>query len=145
MRYLKVLITVLLFFLSMIFFFQNQTILSTEMVLQLNLFFMEPMQSIALPFYFLVLAAFLVGALSALLILIWDKMQLSARCMKANWRVSSLEKEVTKLKASQNKVESSGGLFSRKPKEDKSLSASTTAPKEKPVVEDIVAPDPDKH
>ncbi len=145
MRYLKVLLIVLLFFLSMIFFFQNQAILSTEMVLQLNLFFIEPMKSITLPFYFLVLAAFLVGALSALLILIWDKMQLSARCMKATWRVSSLEKELAKLKAAQGKIENSGGLFSRKPKEDKKLTASAIAPKEKPVVEDITAPDPDKH
>ncbi len=101
MRYVKVLLFVLIFFVSMVFFFQNQTTLSTEMKLQLQLFFIEPMESISLPFYFLVLAAFLVGALLAMTVLVWDKMNLSARLMKANWRVRSLEKEVASLKSQQ--------------------------------------------
>ncbi len=101
MRYVKVLLFVLIFFVSMVFFFQNQTTLSTEMKLQLQLFFIEPMESISLPFYFLVLAAFLLGALLAMSVLVWDKMSLSARLMKANWRVRSLEKEVASLKAQQ--------------------------------------------
>ncbi len=104
MRYLKVIILVLFFFVSMIFFFQNQAVLSTDMTLNLNLFFTEPMQSIPLPFYFLVLAAFFVGALLAVLALIWDKMNISARLMKATWRVRSLEKEVATLRANQAKA-----------------------------------------
>ncbi len=99
MRYVKVLLFVLIFFVSMVFFFQNQTTLSTEMKLHLQLFFLEPMESISLPFYFLVLAAFLLGAILAVTVLVWDKMSLSARLMKANWRVRSLEKEVAALKA----------------------------------------------
>ncbi len=101
MRYVKVLLFVLIFFVSMVFFFQNQTTLSTEMKLQLQLFFVEPMESIALPFYFLVLAAFLLGAILAVCALVWDKMSLSARLMKSQWRVRSLEKEVATLKAKQ--------------------------------------------
>ncbi len=98
MRYAKVLVIVLVFFLSMVFFFQNQTALSSEMVLTLNLFFVPPMSSMSLPLYFLVLVAFLLGALVALIILIWDKMNLSARHMKATWRIRTLEKEMATLK-----------------------------------------------
>lgn len=137
MRYVKVLLLVLVFFLTMVFFFQNQEALSKDMVLKLNLFFTPPMSSIPLPLYFLVLAAFMVGALVTLLILLWDKVHLSARHMKATWRVRSLEKEVTALKAAQNKPQSSGSFFSRKGKE---AEAATPAV----VIEDVKAPDPDK-
>ncbi len=98
MRYLKVLLFALIFFISMIFFFQNQPALDADMTLRLNLFFIPPMESLALPFYFLVMAAFLLGALLAVCVLVWDKMSLSARCMKATWRVRSLEKELEELK-----------------------------------------------
>lgn len=142
MRYVKVLLLVLVFFLTMVFFFQNQEALSKEMVLKLNLFFTTPMNSIPLPLYFLVLAAFMVGALVTLLILLWDKVHLSARHMKATWRVRALEKEVSTLKAAQDKPQSSS-FFSRKPKETTPTekTSDTTSPA---VVEDVKVPDPDK-
>ena len=62
MRYIKVLLLVLLIFFSLVFFFQNQTALSTAMTLKLNLFFVPEMTSIPLPFYFIVIVAFFVGA-----------------------------------------------------------------------------------
>ncbi len=105
MRYLKVLLLVALFFVSMVFFFQNQALLSTEMALNLNLFVIEPMQSIPLPFYLLVLGAFVLGALIALLALVWDKMHLSAKHMRATWRVRALEKEIVMMRAEQEKAE----------------------------------------
>ncbi len=174
MRYLKVLLLIVLFFLSMVFFFQNQAVLSTDMELHLNLFFIEPMKSIPLPFYFLVLAAFVVGAVLAVLALIWDKMHLSAKHMRASWRVKSLEKEVLVLKAAQERAAEeklaleqaaleqepqaepepvkSGGFFSRKNKsEDDSAAASTEKneentgqDKKKDAAYDVKAPDPDK-
>ncbi len=132
MRYLKVLLFALIFFVSMVFFFQNQAVLSTEMKLHLNLFFMPPMESISLPFYFLVLAAFLVGAILAVLVLVWDKMNLSARYMKAKWRIHALEKEVNSLKEKQaikelNAAPSKGGFFGKKDPEP--------AAEETPIVE----------
>lgn len=148
MRYVKVLLLVLVFFLTMVFFFQNQEALSKEMVLKLNLFFTAPMSSIPLPLYFMVLAGFMVGALVTLLILLWDKVHLSARHMKATWRVRSLEKEVNELKAAQGTASGSSSFFSRKPKEtpkaEPAPAASTPAPVPAPV-EDVKAPDPDKH
>lgn len=99
MRYVKVLLLVLVFFLSMVFFFQNQEALSKEMVLKLHLFFSNPMTSIPLPFYFLVLVAFLLGALVTIFVLVWDKFHLSARLMKATWRVRALEKDLARMTA----------------------------------------------
>lgn len=94
MRYVKVLLLAILFFLALVFFFQNQNALSQNLVLTLNLFFLPPMASIPLPFYFLIVAAFFVGAVLALAFLVWDKVNLSARLMKSKWRVSSLEREM---------------------------------------------------
>ncbi len=124
MRYLKVLLFALIFFVSMVFFFQNQTVLATEMKLRLHFFFIDPMESISLPFYFLVLAAFLMGALLATVTLVWDKMNLSARHMKANWRVRALEKELNALKekhAAKALPAAKGGLFGKKDAEEQAV------------------------
>ena len=46
MRYIKVLLLAIVFFLALVFFFQNQGPLSQDMVLTLHLFFIPPMHSI---------------------------------------------------------------------------------------------------
>lgn len=97
MRYIKVLVLAACIFLALVFFFQNQAGLSTEIKLTMNLFFIPPMTSISLPFYFIVAGAFLVGCALSAAFLFWDKCTLSARLVKTKWRVSSLEKQVGKL------------------------------------------------
>ncbi len=147
MRYAKVLLIVLIFFISMVFFFQNQTVLSTEMVLNLNLFFIKPMASIPLPFYFLVLGAFLAGALAAMLALVWDKVQLSTKLMKATWRVRALEKEVQKLNDTLEKQSTTLSILDNKPgatKLGKHQKPSSSAKGDSSEYDDITAPDPDK-
>ncbi|MCR4667037.1 MAG: lipopolysaccharide assembly protein LapA domain-containing protein [Desulfovibrio sp.] len=96
MRYLKVLILACLIFLALVFFFQNQTILSTKMELKLDLFFIPPMTSITLPFYFLVICAFFIGVLLSLSLLVWDRLHLSARLMKDKWQIKSLSSKLAK-------------------------------------------------
>ena len=96
MRYIKVLLMVLLIFLALVFFFQNQKPLSQEMVLTLNLFFVPPMSSISLPLYFVVASAFVVGAVLATCFFWWNKVSMSTRLMTSKWRVRSLEKELLK-------------------------------------------------
>lgn len=98
MRYLKALVLAILIFLALVFFFQNQTALSQQIELTLNLFFIPPMTSIPLPFYFLVIAAFFVGALLSLALLFWDRCNTSAKLVKSRWHIASLEKELAKLK-----------------------------------------------
>lgn len=98
MRYLKALVLAIFIFLALVFFFQNQTALSQQLELKLNLFFIPPMTSIPLPFYFLVIAAFFIGALLSLALLFWDRCNTSAKLVKSRWHISSLEKELAKLK-----------------------------------------------
>ena len=76
MRYLKVLFLACLIFLILVFFFQNQTVLSTKMELKLDLFFIPPMSSISLPFYFLLICSFFLGVVLSLIFLVWDRLNL---------------------------------------------------------------------
>jgi putative membrane protein len=152
MRYIKVLVLVLVFFLSMVFFFQNQKPLSQEVVLSLNLFVTPEMTSIGLPLYLITLVAFAVGAILSLLVLVWDKVNLSARLLKATWRANALEKEVEKLRAAQEPAAPKASMLGRFRKATpeqapKAVQAETqAAPKaDSPKMDDIVAPDPDKN
>ena len=131
MRYIKVLLLVLLFFVSMLFFFQNQETLGRDMTLKLNLFFLPPMQPVTLPTYFILLAGFLVGGIFTMVLLVWDKLAISAKLMKANWRVRNLEKEVAQYATKAAPVAT--------PAEAKAKSKMTEK-----VKDDIAAPDPDK-
>lgn len=97
MRYIKVLVLAIFLFLALIFFFQNQAPLSQQMEMTLNLFFIPPMTSIPLPFYFLLISGFFLGCLLTWLWLIWDKFISSSRLMKTRWEVTRLENENNKL------------------------------------------------
>lgn len=108
MRYIKVLLLAIFLFLALVFFYQNQEPLSQQMELSLNLFFCPPMKSIPLPFYFLIIVAFFAGCLMSLSMLVWDKFNLSARLMRAKWRLNNLEHEVEKLKNSQRPAQREG-------------------------------------
>lgn len=135
MRYIKVLLMVLLIFLALVFFFQNQKPLSQEMVLTLNLFFVPPMSSISLPLYFVVASAFVVGAVLATCFFWWNKVSMSTRLMTSKWRVRSLEKELLKAQkaiATQDKREAI--LKAKAAREEK---------KETPAIETAAAPVPE--
>lgn len=97
MRYIKVLLLVLLFFLVMMFFVQNQPSFSQTMPLKLDLLFLPPMESAPLPFYTLLIICFVLGGLCVLTMLIWDRITLSAKLAMTTMRVRSLEKELTKV------------------------------------------------
>jgi len=135
MRYIKVLLLVLIFFVSMLFLFQNQETLSRNMALSLNLFFLPPMKPVTFPTYFVVLASFLLGALLIMAWLLWDKLALAAKLMKAEWKVRKLEKEVAKYEAQISTAVTT-------PAEAK---AKFPFKKTEKVKGDITAPDPDKN
>lgn len=105
MRYIKVLILACFIFLSLVFFFQNQTPLSTKMELSLDLFFIPPMKSITLPFYFLLVCAFFAGVLMSILMLVWDRLHLSARLLKDKWQIKSLSNKLQKAESLLSNVE----------------------------------------
>lgn len=98
MRFVKVLILVLVFFISMMFFVQNNAVLSQTVTLKLDLFFDTAWSSIELPFYFMVLCAFLLGALLTMLLLMISRMRAGAALRRANKRIRVLEKELNSLR-----------------------------------------------
>ncbi|WP_294509463.1 LapA family protein [uncultured Bilophila sp.] len=111
MRYIKVLLLVILFFLVMMFFVQNQGAFSQAVPLKLDLLFLPPVESAPMPFYTLLIICFVLGALCILAMLMWDRVSLSAKLTVANMRVRSLEKELAKAakstEAVQKKLEAS--------------------------------------
>jgi len=135
MRYIKVLLLVLLFFVSMLFLFQNQEVLGKDMMLKLDLFFFPPLKPVTLPTYFILLAGFLLGAFFAVALLLWDKLALSAKLMKAQWKVRNLERELGKYE-----VKTPAAVAT--PAEAKAKFSFKKAEK---VKDDIPVPDPDKN
>ena len=135
MRYIKVLLLVLIFFISMLFLFQNQETLGREMALKLNLFFLPPMQPVSLPTYFVLLAGFLLGALFTTAFFLWDRLALAAKLMKTQWKMRNLEKEVARHEAMASTAATA-------PTEAKAKFSLKKAEKAK---DDIIAPDPDKN
>lgn len=98
MRYIKVLLFVLIFFITMMFFVQNNEVLQQTVTLKLDFFLNPAWSSIPLPFYFMILAAFLLGALCTLFVLVYDRLRLANNLRKANRRIRTLEKEVNSLR-----------------------------------------------
>lgn len=96
MRYIKVLLAIVFFYFVMLFFVQNQEALSQSTTLKLDLMFIPPMESLPLSYYMLALICFLVGGLCTLVMLIWDRLSISAHLGSANRRVRALEKELAK-------------------------------------------------
>jgi hypothetical protein len=72
-----------------------------------------------------------VGALFAMALLLWDKFALSARLMKAQWKVRDLEKEVAQYATTLSPAAAPAEAKVKFPK--------------LPGKADITAPDPDKN
>lgn len=104
MRYIKVLLLAVFFFLALVFFFQNQAALSQKIPLTMDFIFLPPFVSVPLPFYFLVVCGFLIGCLLSLSWLLWDKFSTSARLIKSTWKLQSAEAENERLKKELEKL-----------------------------------------
>lgn len=105
MRYLKVFLAIIIFFLVMMFFVQNQYALSQVIPLTLDLFFIEPMTSKPISIYVLLLICFLIGSLVTLALLVWDRIRLSAHLALANIRIRTLEKHIENINKEKNSYE----------------------------------------
>lgn len=99
MRYLKVFILVLVFFIVMMFFVQNQASFADPVVLKLDLLVIEPIETIPLPLYSVMLICFALGAFLVLLMLMWDRVALSSRVMAARRRANAFEKKLNKVES----------------------------------------------
>ena len=97
MRYLKVLGLVALFFFSMLFFVQNHDILIQELALELKVFGWH-YQTEAVPFYLIILMAFVIGSLLCTFYFFLEKVRLSKQCRQYKKEVDSLQREVESLR-----------------------------------------------
>lgn len=96
MRYIKVFLAIVFFYFVMLFFVQNQDALSQTMPLKLDLMFIPPMQSVPLSFYMLALICFLLGGVCTLIMLLWDRLTISAHLSGSRRRIRAVEKELSK-------------------------------------------------
>ncbi len=104
MRYIKVFLLVLIFFIVMMFFVQNQASFADPVVLTLDLLVIEPIQTIPLPLYSVMLICFALGAFIVLLMLMWDRVTLSSRVMAARRRANAFEKKLNKVETELNSL-----------------------------------------
>jgi hypothetical protein len=104
MRYIKVFLFVLLFFLIMMLFVQNQASFSDPVTLKFDPLFAPAMQSMPLPRYALLLISFALGAFVVLAMLLWDRLTLSSSLAAARRRGNSLQKQLDKANAQIEKL-----------------------------------------
>ena len=97
MRYIKILLIAAFFFLAMVFFFQNQGPLSQDITLTFNLFFIPTMTAIPLPFYFIVVGAFVLGCIITVFMLAWDRLTIGHKYNAGRKKIQRMEKQIKAL------------------------------------------------
>lgn len=105
MRYIKVLLLVLVFFVVMMFFVQNQSSFADPVTLRLDVLFLPPMESLPIPLYAIMLACFASGAILVLLMLVWDRVVITGRLTAARRKITSLEKKLAAATDAQARLE----------------------------------------
>ncbi|MEA4857336.1 LapA family protein [Solidesulfovibrio sp.] len=99
MRVIKVLFLLVFFFVCMLFFVQNTAILETPLLLKLGAFgFM--VQSPAVPFYVVLLIAFVAGGLFCTLYFLAEKVRLATSVRSLQNKVNAMEKQLALQKKS---------------------------------------------
>lgn len=105
MRVIKVLFLLAFFFVCMLFFVQNTTILETPLVLKIGAFGVSA-QSPGVPFYVVLLLSFVVGGLFSTLYFLAEKVRLAAVTRSLNGKIKNLEKQLAAATAAKPAVPS---------------------------------------
>lgn len=98
MRFLKALLIVLFVFCALVFFHQNGDALNTPLELHLDTKLGYEWSSTAVPFYLVVLLAFLAGCLLTFLLLLMERIRICSKLRKAKREIAQLKSEVSKLR-----------------------------------------------
>lgn len=98
MRVVKVLLLILFFFFCMIFFVQNTAILSTPLLLKMDVFSLS-YASPEVPFYVVLLLSFVVGGLFSLAYFVLEKVRMASEIKAQAGRIAALEKELAASKS----------------------------------------------
>ena len=100
MRFLKALWLTIFFFFSLMFFIQNNEVLNQQLSLKFDFYYFNYIwTNTAVPFYFIVLVAFLVGAIVTLGYLFMDRLRTKMELSRYRRIIRKQEKELKKLRA----------------------------------------------
>lgn len=97
MRYVKMLLLLALFFLSMVMFAQNMEALNAPLLLTMNLFG-TPVFAFEQPVYLCLLSLLVLGGLLCTLYFLCEKIRLSREVSQAAKKIAALEQEVNSLR-----------------------------------------------
>ncbi len=97
MRYVKVLVLVLFFFVAMVFFVQNTEILTKSISLQFSVFSLQ-WTSAPIPIYLYILIAFVIGAVVSTAYFGLDKMRMNKELKRNRQQIQSLHNELNALR-----------------------------------------------
>ena len=93
MRYVKVLVLVLFFFVAMVFFVQNTEILTKSISLQFSVFSLQ-WNSAPIPIYMYILIAFVIGAVVSTAYFGLDKLRMNKELKRNRQQIQSLHNEL---------------------------------------------------
>jgi len=97
MRVIKVIFLLAFFFLCMLFFVQNTAMLETPLLLKLAVFGFKA-ETPAVPFYVVLLLAFVLGGLFATLYFLAEKVRIATGMRSLQNKVNAMEKQLAQKK-----------------------------------------------
>ena len=98
MRVIKVLFLLVFFFVCMLFFVQNTAMLETPLVLKLGAFGLYG-ETPSVPFYVVLLLAFVAGGFFCTLYFLAEKVRLTATVRSLQNKMGAMEKQLAQIKA----------------------------------------------
>ena len=99
MRFIKVLLLIVIFTCGLLFFIQNSKELETALTLKFSLYYGDlSWTGKPLPFFVIVLAAFVVGAVLSALYLLLDRVRMGCTLLKYKNDLRAKEKEIDRLR-----------------------------------------------
>lgn len=105
MRFIKVLLLIIIFTCGLLFFIQNSKALETPLTLSFSLYYGDfTWTGKPLPFFVVVLAAFVVGAVLSAAYLLVERVRLGCILLKCKNDLRGKDKELTRLRAAVEKA-----------------------------------------
>lgn len=97
MRYVKVIVLVLFFFVAMVFFVQNTEILTRSIQLNFSVFGLQ-WSSSPIPIYLYILIAFVLGVFLTTAYFALDKLRMNKEIKRNRQQIQSMQKELSSLR-----------------------------------------------
>ena len=98
MRFVKFLLAVVFFVVTIAFFYQNAEVFNTGIEVKLDLYNLLVLYSKPLPLYLVILSTFAFGCLLTMIYFLADKIRSSSALRECKTRMAGLEQEVNSLR-----------------------------------------------